>query len=467
MNEWLFISCSLLFLALIFAKTELMALVLLASCLLMRFPGATKNLELYRIIFASAVLIIWLLKKMAYSQISDRYRFHYNTLTLPIVAITFLLIISYIQSMDVLLSRRYFIVHLICFGSLFMFCDLCSNNAFRRKVVICLFAMGIITSLVAILQYLIMQFNLFLPLENLAIPEMERREFVEEAGFNLLAFRSMGTFGHPNLLAMFLAMLFPLGMTLAAYSAKKIEKSILLFSLLAFAVAVYCSNSRGGILNILIGLAFILAVDMKKMYRIFIILSISAVIIFCLFSKEAIEYMRLQHALSYRNIIWENSIDLFLKKPFLGYGLGAFGTEYLKVFGMFSVESMETAVAALIYYGGIASQALFLPAMAGLSAHNLFLNYAVEIGFLGPILLIWFYMAYFKWAFRQMSLNDKISPYTRPFILGVTAAVLGNFVHNFFEATTMFSVLSIGMPFMAVISLALTQSAVYQEGQCK
>lgn len=439
----------------IFVKTEHAALALLASCAIMRFPGATRYMEIYRLIFAGIVISIWFLKKLAYSQLSDKYRFDKNILSVPIAVFVFILLLSYLNSANIILSGRHFLIHLVCLFSLFMFCDLSKDKKFRKKVVICLFAMAVFSSFVAILQYLIMQFNMFLSLENLLIPTPERREFIAEAGFKLLAFRSMGTFLHPNLLGMFLAMVFPLAFALLAYLHRKNEKLLLWSFIVLVVIAVFCCNSRGSILSMITCILFIAAMDIKRAYRALFILLFSAVILFSLFSKEILVYMRLTQILSYRDIIWSNGIKLFLEKWFLGYGLGSFPIEYLKKFGIFSISHMESMVYDLIHYGGIIGDELFLPLMAGLTAHNLFLNYAVETGFLGPVVLFWFYITYFKWAF--LHLNRVMAGYSKAVLLGVTAAVLGNFIHSFFEATTMFSILSIGIPFMSIISLAFNE----------
>jgi O-antigen ligase len=168
--------------------------------------------------------------------------------------------------------------------------------------------------------------------------------------------------------------------------------------------------------------------------------------------------MRLAEGLSYRDIVWKNSFELFLQRPFFGHGLGMFATKYISRFGMFSVEALDTVIAGLIYYGGTIRETALLSLLGGMRAHNIFLNYAVETGILGPLVLLWFYSVYFKWAFICLGRMSDSGGDRRAILIGVTAAVLGNFVHGFFEATTMFSMESTGVPFVAIIALAFAQT---------
>lgn len=447
-------------LVLIFTKPEYMALFILIASVISHFPGLTKYIEDTRFVLIITVIFGWFLKKLILSQVDDNYRFGSNILAVPIAAFAIISLISYLNSTDIILSRRHFIVHLLSFSSLFMFCDLCRDKSFTKKLTLCLLALAFFTSLIAIMQYLIIQFNLFLPLENLIIPKLERREFMggsESAVFNIVAFRSIGTFEHSNFLGMFLAILFPLTAAMFAYSRKKIEKLSLLLLLATFGIAIFCANSRGSILNIIASSLFLALMDMKRMHKILLLILCCAVIFVLIFPHAILQYLRLTEALSHRDVIWKNSVALFMEKPFLGYGIGAFSINYLKRFGIFGIDELEKIIEEIAFCGGISENFFTSSGIAGFTAHNVFLNYAVELGFLGPIILLWFYSVYLKKAF--LSLRWRKTGYNRAVLLGVSGAVLGNFAHSFFEASTLFSTLSISIPFMAAASLGISEMA--------
>lgn len=449
------------FVILVFTNTEYMALFLLASCVIMNIPGPIGEVESYRLIFCGAVTMAWFMKKILYGQQNDAYRFDSNILALPILAFTLILFICYFATPYKSLSGINFLMHLGCFGTLFMFSDLCKKEAFRKKVIICLFTAALFASLVAILQYLIMQFNMFLPLGRLVIPEVNRRDIVDEVVSGVLVFRSMGTFAHPNLLGMFLALVFPLAAVTYIYLRKKSIKILLGVFLVILSIALFCSNSRSAIMNVAVSLLLISITDIKKTHKIAVILIFLGAVLLAIFSKEIFEYMRLAHPFSYRDILWENGMVLFSEKPFLGYGLGVFPLEYFRRFGVLSLDTMELVTNSLMYYGGTIGEFWLLPAMKGITAHNLYLNYAVETGFSGPLIIFWFYTVFLKWGLPR--LRYEKNGYNKALFLGAVAAVSGNFLHGFFESTTVFNLLAIGIPFMAVIALALNIEAQVQD----
>ena len=87
--------------------------------------------------------------------------------------------------------------------------------------------------------------------------------------------------------------------------------------------------------------------------------------------------------------------------------------------------------------------------------HNLFLNYAAEMGFVAPLLILLFFLFYIKDFLFIWNKKVAIGTFDYGIIMGSTAMLLGNFVHSFFDTATNFFNFATAFPFILITSMGI------------
>ncbi|PVH26480.1 O-antigen ligase family protein [Sphingobacterium corticibacter] len=155
-----------------------------------------------------------------------------------------------------------------------------------------------------------------------------------------------GTLGHSGMYAIYLVAYLPVRIKKVA----KVKKTLILVVIF---ILLLMTESRTGICLYLIVLANLSRHYLSNFYhrtkgKTWLIVS-SAIALITLVSL--LIYIKLPSAMG-RIFIWQNSFNLFLKKPFLGWGYGGFQKEYLNQQAFFfehnSANEMYTSVASSI-----------------------------------------------------------------------------------------------------------------------
>lgn len=190
--------------------------------------------------------------------------------------------------------------------------------------------------------------------------------------------RAYGTLPHPNILAGFIALSFPLALSMPFF-VKRI--GYLIFGL--FLTGFILTFSRQAWLALIIGLLSI--VKWNKFRKFKVSLSYLMVLIITIYAFGILVLNRTQESFNLtsppifeREILIKKSIDLIIDHPIFGVGLGQ------------STYALANAFPSL-------DSTLFQP------AHNLFVLSLVEMGLLGGILFLSFIggVAYIIWAKRD------------------------------------------------------------------
>jgi O-antigen ligase len=207
--------------------------------------------------------------------------------------------------------------------------------------------------------------------------------------------RAFGTFPDPHLFAIFLNLSLPF--VFYNYLKTK-QKKYLAISLLIF-LAVLFSFSRAGYLALfaLIGGGIFLLNIFKKNFTAFLAFSIAILISLSFFGPRLLSSFNLQEgSVSGRIEMLSESWQIFSNQPLTGTGIGNLPKEI----------NNQTDYRDPVY------------------AHNLFLDFASELGILGLILLSLFILAPLKKIFRaEADLKTKV----------VMLAILALLVHSMFE----------------------------------
>jgi O-antigen ligase len=327
----------------------------------------------------------------------------------------------------------------------------------KRAIALLLFIAFSIASL-AILQQLVMRFGIFSNLERFIIPLSHRKilQYGDSYAFDFSLYRSVGTFHHSNLFGIYLAMILPIGVSLLFFVKNRMKRMLLLIIVVFVIVGIFFSGSRGAFLNLLFSTLFLIIIYWKRIPRKTILFTVVCIVAsYLVFAHVIKSYFRIGEGLSYRDIIWRNSLEIIKEHPFLGIGVGTFPQQFLSQYSFPSLIDLENTLKEIEITGSSDISASF-------HAHNQFLNYAAEMGIGAVFLTFVFYAIFISNSYR---LIKKLSfNFNYALLTGSSAAVFGNFFHSFFEAVTTFSQLSIGTLFAFIVALAVVSANNLRSG---
>ncbi|MFH1063096.1 MAG: O-antigen ligase family protein [Candidatus Omnitrophota bacterium] len=423
-------------------KKTVLFLIVLAP--ISRFPYLTEHLAVIKFILFSVVFIAWLIKK----EFKIKDLLLSTPLTIIFAVFSLLILINMSIASNFAYALPIVITHFIGFSFFYVFIDLFHDEDFLKKAFNFMLILGVLIGLLACLQYFIVKYRIFLNIMSIFLPKsfdigLQLQPMYQ---FSQQGFRSIGTFFHANMLGIYLSMIFPLNLVFLITASKKWKKLFLTIGLILIVSGIFFSNSKGAALNILISLTFIIIVFRKKISKawLFSVLGIFLVILFFYYNNFQ-TYYRISQGISSRQIIWHNSVSLLIERPFWGCGLGNFFNEYVGRFGLISLKDFRIALASIV----IDRNMSILQSYTG---HNVFLNYAVEMGIFGAGLIGYFYFLYLKLCFNCLKLRGIMNDFDFEILVACTAMGMGNFAHSFFETITNFYALSLSFPFIIMIA---------------
>jgi len=427
-----------------------------------RFPAKTEYVEPVKYAIFSSVALSWFIKKAVSAEKNKWQHLKDNPFNLFFILFILLMSINLLYSFDKKASLRGIFTHITGFVYLYIFLDMLRKKEFLKKTISVFFLAAVSVSLVAVLQYIIVQFKVFTGLGWFVLPTVHRQLLLSGKTelMKLGGYRSLGTFEHPNLLGIYLAMALSLSIGFLFYIKSNIKRIVLFFVSLILLAGIFCSGSRGAFVSLLFSGSFLFVLYRKRIPKnlilVFLIFSLLAIVVF---SIQINTYFRLTSGISNRNLIWQNSLDIFKEHPFVGSGLGNFSELYLARFGLPSIYDLENALEEISLTGSA-------KLLTGFTAHNLFLNYASEMGILSLFLILFFYAVYFGKFIKFLKNGSKNYGLYYAVALGCTAIILGDFIHSLFEASIGFNHLATTIPLafflsMGIVSMDMNNEAVY------
>ncbi len=355
----------------------------------------------------------------------------YKEFYLFIFLFIFLAFLSSIASVDITSSMQMLLVYVFIFSFLYYFLDVLRNENCLKKALFLFLFVSVMIALLAILQNLVMQFHVLTNLQGLIIPFSQRVSlFSNMTGGSISGnYRSIGTFYTANNLSAYLALSVPVLISLQFCIKSFVKRCLMCFVLIVVLIGMYCSGSRGGLINVLSSGLFLLIVywnSISKKSKICGIL-IGGGFLY-VFHAHILKFWRLSEGVSYRNIIWANTIQLIKEHPLVGHGLATFSQEFFPRFGFPSKSDLQDIFTT--YYDS--GDKNFFPL---LHAHNLFLNYAFEIGVFGVAVIFLFYFNYMKTFVRFLGhYHNQDHSFNFAIVMGCTGALIGQFIHNFMDS---------------------------------
>lgn len=401
---------------------------------------------------ARAVLFVLCLLPWFFYHDFRKSLFAANSFRLIFLFLTAVLAMNFFFTDYAALWFRVTLIHILVFGYFYFYLDVTEDRHFLKNAMYFFIAVSAGIGALAVFQYTALFYKLDLgPLQRFILPEIFRQQVRYQTfeGVFLLAYRSIGTFFHPNSLALYLSTAYPLCLAIALKSNRRMLRTLLFLALILIFAALVTANSRGAFLNILTSTLIVLVFFWNRVSKAALLLICLAGALFALFIylKNPF-YYRLDQPLSYRDIIWENAWRLFTERPFTGFGAGSFSEYYYSRFGFPSINDLYALLPQIVLIGDLQSLTTF-------HAHNIFLHYGVEMGIFGALAVLLFYGIILQWIAILWKGREYLKGFTGATAVGGLATFCGNLAHGFFEGMTLFYDLSIGLALIFVLAASL------------
>ena len=348
------------------------------------------------------------------------YRFAHTFLDIPLFSFMLLGIISLFWSDSLLVSLRALPLFLV--GPILYFIVVNNvQNEFQIKRILNLsILIGSILGLYGIFQYLGIDFSIWRGNVGRAI--------------------ITGFFGNVNYFAEYLITLLPLAISLFLVTAVKTKKILLLMGILAMGGSLMLTFTRSSYLGFAVSLVFMFLLFVifkgkafiKENKKIFIVILIGVILTTFLFiipnplnepgtaiskikARTSISTLSEGYSFRRRMITWKFTGMMIADRPILGSGIGTFKYNSLRYQAKFLSQGENYS----LYPFGIAYE-----------AHNEYLHFWAELGFigLGTFLCLIFGYFYYSWKLLKKIKDD----YKRGIVIGLMSSVLVVLVDGIF-----------------------------------
>ena len=218
--------------------------------------------------------------------------------------------------------------------------------------------------------------------------DISAMKWVDGEAFPELRKRVFSTWENPNILAGYLDIVICLLFGLFAKSGSRPKRLILGLLLLAMTACLGMTYARGACLVIAV---IFLLYGMLKDWRVLLACVVVGGILLLadpvLYERLSSVFTKVDTSSEMRLAFWESTLAMIQDHPFLGIGWGA----YWMVYPEYDFYLQGAAIRIV-------------------HAHNLYLNYAAEIGIAGAISFCWFFFGSMVMALRQKFLPPAPAP---------------------------------------------------------
>jgi O-antigen ligase len=226
--------------------------------------------------------------------------------------------------------------------------------------------------------------------------------------------RLSSTFDNANHLAGYMAMSIPLSLGFILFELKGAKRSLIFGLFLLMCIALILSQSRGGWVASIFGLAFMISVILthwyyiKKRIVVFLTPGILVLLIMALYSTSAVERIRTFEkkenipSFKARVIVWGGAIDVIKDHPIIGTGPGTFST----VFTQYQPPGFT---------------------FRSLWADNDYLHFISELGVALVIVIIWMIVGFYRRGFKKIKHPNRFIKGT---IIGAMSGITAILFHS-------------------------------------
>lgn len=322
--------------------------------------------------------------------IKGKYELTFKEIDIPIVLFVFVMIISTFTSIDPGGSFRDLALHLGGISFLFVI----TNTVKTKKDI------NIIITIMVFSAFLVSLYGMY---QYVVGVEVERAWLDVENNPGIRT-RVYSVFNNPNILAEYLIMTIPLGVSLFWFSKQIHKKVIFLGMTLVMIASLIFTLSRGGWIGFAFSaLVFILLIE-KRLLLSLIPISIGAVFLLPqTILNRILSIGNLQDSSNaYRIKMWQITGDIIRDHPIAGVGFGHLPFK----------QTFET----------------YIRTMPTFHAHNTYLQTAAEIGIPGLIVFLFFLFIIFKYAIVNLVKSED--KYIKIITAGILSGLAGVLAHG-------------------------------------
>lgn len=226
--------------------------------------------------------------------------------------------------------------------------------------------------------------------------DISAMKWVDGEAFPELRKRVFSTWENPNILAGYLDIVICLAFGLLVQADSRYKRIVLGALILAAAACLGMTYARGACL--VIGVIFVIYGMLRDWRVLAACVAIGAVLLIAdpvLYTRLTSVFTTIDTSAEMRLAFWESTIAMIEDHPFLGIGWGAYFMVYPEY--DFYLQGADILI---------------------VHAHNLYLNYAAEIGLPGALAFMWFFLGTMYLALRaRFAPPTVIAPEPTPFDL--------------------------------------------------
>ena len=240
----------------------------------------------------------------------------------------------------------------------------------------------------------------------------ESTNWLDQSFYGVIKTRVVSLFGNPNMLSVFLVMVFPFILALSLRAKEKNDKFLARTLIILFLVCIIFTWSRAAWIAIILGTLLFAMLYTKKSFRIFGLILIALPLIPILLPSSVIErFLSISNlsdsSIAYRIYTWKGTISAIKDYFFFGIGYG---------------DSSFQAIYPSYAYSGIEATA---------HSHSLLLQILLCMGIIG--LLVFFIAIFlsFQKSFEYIK-KEKGSP-TTVYVIATVASVASALIIGIFD----------------------------------
>lgn len=436
-------------------KPEWALAILLALVPLVRSPNShVLPMDTMAYFKATMALVIGGIWWVRHTVNNEPFRFSKGILFL-IVCWMSVLVLATINAADISLTLPHYLIAFAGIAAFVVTYNL--DGVWRKRFLYVVGATALGVSLLAVLQYMIVEYRLFPSLWPYIVPPRELF-FLQSMIMvkKVFAFRVESTFLHPNQLGFYYAMLVPIfAALLFVKTTRPALRAALAFTFVLMLVGFYLSNCRAGFVGVTIGVGFLVA---HRQYRPLLLallaIGVGALAWYMLSPEAVVDNItrigRLESGLSSRETVWANALDMISRFPLLGVGPDNFNVQYHDHFGFFvfdnAKEILEQMARLLLWGQG--------DLIGSYHAHNMYLQMTAEQGFLAvPLFLL--SLAFVIFHCERRAQKHPAGSLGQALALGTAAAAISLAVAGFFDSDLLFTQAALNLMAAPLLAMGL------------
>jgi O-antigen ligase len=367
--------------------------------------------------------------------------------------------LSVLHARDAGLSLRY--LPLAAAGvATFILCSYFDEHQ-QTRLLWAVLSIGAAIGILVLLQYVVVTYGVASFLEHWIIePRTEAYHAMNPMAAFGGRYRPSGTMLHPNSMGAYFAVLIPWACALAGMRQVSVRQRAVSWAVvIAMALGLFMTNSRGAAVALAASLLYL---SVHAGYRWLMGLAVASLLglglVFALGNSDArlqaLEKLtRVEYGLSGRPVIWRNVAQLIRQEPWLGVGPGNMSAQYVSHFGFFVPNGVEEQMSQIWSLQNLSERQV----TDNYHAHNSYLQFAAEIGILGPLLLLWGLGVLVYQAERRARLWP-LNSLPRALALAVGSLAVGVMIYGLFDSPYTFTKESLNLIAACLLAIGLQRS---------